>query len=71
MIRSIKSFDIKDKNILIRVDFNVPLNDQGQVEDNFRIMSAIPTIKYCIEAGASVILMSHLGRPGGEIDPKI
>ena len=70
MIRSIKSFDIKDKNILIRVDFNVPLNDQGQVEDNFRIMSAIPTIKYCIEAGASVILMSHLGRPGGEIDPK-
>jgi len=68
MIRSIKSFDIKDKNILIRVDFNVPLNDQGHIEDNFRIKSAIPTIKFCLEAGASVVLMSHLGRPGGEVD---
>lgn len=69
MIRSVKSFDLKHKQILIRVDFNVPIEDEI-VMDDFRIRSAIPTIKYCLNAGASVVLMSHLGRPGGEVNPK-
>jgi phosphoglycerate kinase len=71
MIRSINTFDIREKNILIRVDFNVPLDEKGLVEDNFRIRSALPTIKHCLELGASVILMSHLGRPGGKNNPEL
>ena len=65
MIRSLKSFDLKNKKILIRVDFNVPLSGESVV-DNFRIKSSLPTITYCLEAGASLVLMSHLGRPKGK-----
>ena len=65
MIRSLKSFDLKNKKILIRVDFNVPLSGESVV-DNFRIKSSLPTIIHCLESGASVILMSHLGRPKGK-----
>ena len=60
MIKNLKSFDLKGKNILIRVDFNVPLKDD-RVTNNFRIKSALPTINTCLEAGGSVVLMSHLG----------
>ena len=65
MIRSLKSFDLKNKKILIRVDFNVPLSGESVV-DNFRIKSSLPTITHCLEAGASLVLMSHLGRPKGK-----
>ena len=65
MIRSIKSFDIKGKTILMRLDLNVPMKG-NKIEDDFRIRSSIPTIKYCIEEGASIVIMSHLGRPNGE-----
>ena len=65
MIRSLNSFDLKDKRILIRVDYNVPIED-GVVKDAYRIQCSIPTIKECLESGASVVLMSHLGRPKGE-----
>ena len=69
MLRKLKSFDLHSKRILIRVDFNVPiLNDV--VVDDYRIRKTIPTIKHCIDQGAKVILMSHLGRPKGKIKPE-
>ena len=62
---NINSFDLKDKRILIRVDYNVPI-ENGVVKDAYRIQCSIPTIKECLESGASVVLMSHLGRPNGK-----
>ena len=70
MIKTLKAFDLEGKNILIRVDFNVPM-DGEKVLNNFRIKAAIPTIQTCLEANASVILISHLGRPKGKIDTKL
>ena len=67
MIRSLNSFDLKDKRVLIRVDYNVPI-ENGVVKDAYRIQCSIPTIKECQESGSSVVLMSHLGRPNGKIN---
>jgi phosphoglycerate kinase len=64
---TIKDVDIKDKRVLMRVDFNVPLDDKLNIIDDIRIRSAVPTIKYAIERKAKVILMSHLGRPDGKV----
>ena len=61
--KSIKDIDIKNKKVLMRVDFNVPQDEKLNITDDIRIVSAIPTIKYAIDKGAKVILMSHLGRP--------
>ncbi|KAF2637075.1 phosphoglycerate kinase [Massarina eburnea CBS 473.64] len=67
---SISDVDLKGKRVLVRVDFNVPL-DGTKITNNQRIVGAIPTIKYAIDAGAkSVILMSHLGRPDGKVNQK-
>lgn len=66
MVKSLKQLNLKSKKVFIRVDFNVPLKN-GRVQDPYRIGSSVPTIKYCLKEGASVVLCSHLGRPNGNI----
>ncbi|TFL03382.1 phosphoglycerate kinase [Pterulicium gracile] len=67
---SISDLDLKDKRVLIRVDFNVPI-ENGKITNPARVVAALPTIKYALDNGAkSVILMSHLGRPDGQANPK-
>jgi phosphoglycerate kinase len=65
----IEDLDLAGKRVLMRVDFNVPVNN-GVVESDKRIRAALPTIKYALDKGASVVLMSHLGRPNGKSNPK-
>ena len=61
-----KSFDFSGKNVLIRVDFNVPQDENLNITDNTRIKAALPTIMKVVEGGGKAVLMSHLGRPKGE-----
>ena len=68
--KTIEELDLRGKRVLIRVDFNVPLNEKGQITDDQRIVKSLPTLRYAIEKRARVILMSHLGRPDGRPNPQ-
>jgi phosphoglycerate kinase len=69
-MKNIKDLDIKEKKLLIRVDFNVPLDSQNNITDDTRIRAVLPTINHALDENAKVIIISHLGRPKGEPNPK-
>src|SRR6056297_3457938 len=71
MKKSIQDYNVNNKRILVRCDFNIPLNDKGEITDDSRIKAALPTIEYIIKNGGKPVLMSHLGRPKGIADPKL
>ncbi|NLY46125.1 MAG: phosphoglycerate kinase [Tissierella sp.] len=68
--KTLKDFDFRGKKVLVRCDFNVPMDENQNITDDIRIRSSLPTIEYLVDHGAKVILMSHLGRPKGEANPK-
>ena len=68
---SVRDLEPKSKRIFMRVDFNVPLNDAGEITDDTRIQASLPTIKYIVERSGRLILASHLGRPKGKVNPKM
>ena len=68
--KTIKDIDLKGKKVLVRCDFNVPMDEEKNITDNTRIVAAMPTIKYLLENNCAVILCSHLGRPKGEFKPE-
>ena len=70
-LSSLKKKELEGKKVLVRVDFNVPLNDSGQITDDTRIRAAMPTIEYLVNNSAKVILAAHFGRPKGQVNEKM
>lgn len=69
-IKTLQDMNIKEKRVLIRVDYNVPMNEAGSITDDARIVKSLDTVNYCLKQNSRVILMSHLGRPKGKPNPK-
>lgn len=69
--KTVRDIEVAGKRVLVRVDFNVPLGEGGKIEDDTRIRSSLPTLRYLLERGASLVIMSHLGRPKGKVDEKL
>ncbi|MBR2060665.1 MAG: phosphoglycerate kinase, partial [Tidjanibacter sp.] len=67
---TIDTFDFKGQRAIVRVDFNVPLNEEGKITDDTRIRGALPTLKKVLADGGSLIIMSHMGKPKGKVNPK-
>ena len=68
--KTVEDIDVKNKKVIVRVDYNVPLDENGNVTDNTRIRLSLPTLNYLLERNAKIILMSHLGRPKGAVEEK-
>lgn len=68
--KTINEIDLNGKKVLLRADYNVPLDDRSQITDDYRIQQSLPTVRLLLEKGASVIICSHLGRPDGQANPK-
>lgn len=68
---NIDNYDFKGKKAIVRVDFNVPLDDNGNITDDTRIRGALPTLKKILSDGGALIIMSHMGKPKGKVNPKL
>src|SRR5574341_2042050 len=66
----IKDIDVRRKRVMVRTDYNVPLDEEGNISDDTRIRATLPTINYLLDEEAKVIIVSHLGRPEGKVNPK-
>ncbi|MBM3305218.1 MAG: phosphoglycerate kinase [Candidatus Aminicenantes bacterium] len=70
-MKPVTDLDVKGKRVFLRVDFNVPLDEKGEIRDDTRIRSSLPTIQHLLGRGARLIVASHMGRPKGKIDPRM
>lgn len=69
--KTLRDIEIAERRLLVRVDFNVPLREQGGIAGDRRIRASLPTLRHCLERDAALVLMTHLGRPGGRPDPRL